>query len=198
MECYGICLAHLKSAHILGQSFEMTYGRKLCIGPCTTREFLSLTRMGELISLVPNYSTLRLICRSSTWLLRIRKYPSHICDWVSSLPPAQVVWKDGFQCRGCPTDDKERFKPSVMPCYWKSIDSLQVSKTNQSEEGLKALIMFRVTQWGKASNIMCFGNDLLWKANPKGALRVYYNKLSNDYWKLRQNSFDLVCSVDGV
>ncbi|KAL1822986.1 hypothetical protein ACET3Z_009764 [Daucus carota] len=38
----------------------------------------------------------------------------------------EVVWKDGFQCRDCPTDDKERFKPSVMPSYWKSIDSLQV------------------------------------------------------------------------
>ncbi|KAL1807646.1 hypothetical protein ACET3Z_024636 [Daucus carota] len=81
---------------------------------------------------------------------------------------------------------------------WLARNETVFSKTNQSEEGLKGLIMFRVTQWGKVSNILCFGNEPLWKANPKGAVRVYYNRLSNDYWKFRQNSFDLVCSVDGA
>lgn len=81
---------------------------------------------------------------------------------------------------------------------WLARNELIFSRSNQSQDVLRALIMLRVKQWGKASGILCFGNDPLWMANPKGALRVYYNRLSTDYWKYRESSFDLVCAVDGA
>lgn len=81
---------------------------------------------------------------------------------------------------------------------WLARNETAFSKTNQSSTALNFIIMHRVSKWEKASSVMCFGNDPLVQTNLKGALRVYFSKLSLYYWCFQQQSYDLVCVVDGV
>lgn len=74
---------------------------------------------------------------------------------------------------------------------------LFTSKRLKSEE-LEFLIRSRVEKWGKATKILSFGNDPLWKLNPHGAIALYSHKISEDYWRFKQQSFDCVCAVDGA
>ena len=57
---------------------------------------------------------------------------------------------------------------------------------------------YRVASWGKASGLMDYGYDPLWKANPKGAIAVHTHKLSTEFWRFKMQSFDYICAVDGA
>lgn len=46
---------------------------------------------------------------------------------------------------------------------------------------LEFLIMTRLEKWGKATKLMEFGNDPLWKVNPQGALALYSQSISRRY-----------------
>lgn len=63
---------------------------------------------------------------------------------------------------------------------------------------MKFLIMTRIEKWGKASKILEFGNDPLWKINPHEAIALHSHLIMKDYWKYKLDSFDFVCAVDGA
>lgn len=43
---------------------------------------------------------------------------------------------------------------------------------------------------------MNFGSDPSWKVNPHGALVVYSNQVSREYWKFKGDIYDIVYVVD--
>lgn len=67
-----------------------------------------------------------------------------------------------------------------------------------TEDNLKFLILTRIKKWGKATKLMPFGNDSLWKVNPHGAIALYSHKILLEFWKYKFLSYDFVCAVDGA
>lgn len=81
---------------------------------------------------------------------------------------------------------------------WLARNEVLFMNKRVKREELEFLIQTRVEKWGKATNILGFGNDPLWKVNPHGAIALYSHKISKDYWHFKHQSFDIVCTVDGA
>lgn len=60
------------------------------------------------------------------------------------------------------------------------------------------LVYNRINKWGEASNLIPFTAEPLWKTNPSGAVAIYHNKLSVDFWNYKFLSHDLVYATDGA
>ncbi|KAK1373513.1 hypothetical protein POM88_029706 [Heracleum sosnowskyi] len=67
-----------------------------------------------------------------------------------------------------------------------------------SQGTLEFLIVIRIEKLGKASKILLFGSDPLWRVNPHGALVLHTHRISREYWNLKADAFDVVCAVDGA
>lgn len=63
---------------------------------------------------------------------------------------------------------------------------------------LENIIFIRVAKWDKASKVLNFYNDALWKLNPLGALTLHSQSCSQAYWSHKFGSFDYICVVDGA
>lgn len=81
---------------------------------------------------------------------------------------------------------------------WLAQNEALFSKSRVSKSDIEFIILTRTEQWGKATNIMNFGSDPLWKLNPHGALSLYYNQVSRNFWRYKAENQDILCAVDGL
>lgn len=72
------------------------------------------------------------------------------------------------------------------------------SNKRVNKESLQLLILARTNKWGKATGILDFGNDPLWRVNPYGAIALHNHRVSSNFWKYKHELFDIVCVVDGA
>lgn len=81
---------------------------------------------------------------------------------------------------------------------WLAQNEAQFSENKLNKDTLEYLILVRIERWGKATKILPFGNDNLWKVNPRGAITFHMHKISSQYWKFKAECYDLVGAVDGA
>lgn len=81
---------------------------------------------------------------------------------------------------------------------WLARNECKFSGVRVSEKLLEFLLLERINKWGKAANILSFGNEPLWMSNPHGAIAVHLYKVRREYWDYKKVAFDFVCAVDGA
>lgn len=81
---------------------------------------------------------------------------------------------------------------------WLARNELLFKGTRLTNSTIKHLILVRVSKWGRASGLMNFGEDPIWKVNPIGLLHVHNRKASESFWKIKRECFDVVCMVDAA
>ena len=81
---------------------------------------------------------------------------------------------------------------------WLARNESIFQSSDPSKSVLLSLLLTRINKWGEASNLIPFSADPLWKSNPTGAVAIYYNKLSAEYWNYKFLSHDIVCATDGA
>ena len=80
---------------------------------------------------------------------------------------------------------------------WLARNELIFKQVRIKKENLVELIYIRVSKWGRASNLLGYGDTPIWRINPQGAVALHSFKLSSEFWTYKFLCFDIVSAVDG-
>lgn len=75
---------------------------------------------------------------------------------------------------------------------WVARNEFVFQQVRISKSCLEQVLHIRISKWGKASGIMRFGNDYLWRVNPYGAIAIHQHSVNSKFWQFKGISFDLV------
>ena len=81
---------------------------------------------------------------------------------------------------------------------WLARNELVFQSISIRRSVLVQLVFTRVNKWGETSKLIPFTADPLWKTNPSGAISIYHNKLSKEFWKYKFLTYEVVCAIDGA